>query len=316
MKKKSMLERVDEYIRYKQDLGFVHRANAFDLRSFAKFADKNALGKPLTVDLAVRWATASSLGSKRRVYLIDILRPFAEYLWMIDKRTEFIPSKVLGTRSPRPEPYIFSDAEIVHIMKTDAYIPERKRCNNTFSVIVGLLACTGMRIGEALSLRWKDIDWEQKTLIVRNSKKLPMRLVPLDPSTVAQLLQFARRWNGKQMKNNDEPFFASQKGGFINYGNFHRAWKRVLAKVGMLKKHRGKNPRFHDLRHTFACNQLLRAYREKRNIEATINTLSVFLGHKSVEKTYWYLSGVPALLEMSGKRFEEYIANQRKKSKS
>lgn len=315
MKRKTMQAMVDEYIRYKRDLGFVHRANAYDLHSFAKFADEYAYGQPLTINLAIRWATNSQSGPKRHVGLIDILRPFAEYLCTIDPRTELIPRKILGPRSPRPVPYIYSDTEIVRLMETEAYIPERKQCNNTFSIIVGLLACTGMRIGEALSLQWRDIDWNQNTVIVRNSKKLPMRLVPLDPTTMIQLLQFTRRWHGKRMKSGDEPFFSSPNGGFIAYGNFHRAWQRALVKVSMDKKHHGKNPRFHDLRHTFACNQLLRAYKEKRNIEATINMLSIYLGHKSVEKTYWYLTGIPALLELSGKRFEEHIKNQRKKSK-
>lgn len=306
----------DEYIRYKRDLGFVHRTNTFDLCSFAKFADEHAFGKPLTINLALRWATASPAGPKRHVNRIGILRPFAEYLCTIDPQTELIPGRILGNYSSRREPYIYSDAEIIRLMETEAYISKRKRCNDTFSTIVGLLACTGMRIGEVLSLQWRDVDWDQRTAIVRDSKKLPMRLVPLDPTTMIQLLHFSRRWHEKQTKAGVKPFFVSRNGGFIVYDNFHRAWQRAIVKAGMNEKHHGNDPRMHDLRHTFACNQLLRAYKEKRNIEATLNMLSVYLGHKSVEKTYWYLTGIPALLKLSGKRFEEYIDNQRKKSKS
>lgn len=316
MKRKTMLEMVNEYIRYKNDLGFDYSSKVFALRSFAKFADEYAFGKPLTISLALRWATLSKAGHKRHIARVDILRPLAEYLCIIDPRTELIPRKILGPRYPRPEPYIYSNTEIIRLMGTEAYIPKRKRCNNTFSTIIGLLACSGMRIGEVLSLRRRDIDWNQKTIVVRNSKNLPMRLVPLDPSTMIQLLLFSRRWHGKQTKMGDEPFFISLDEGFIPYDNFLRAWQRVLVKIDMAKKHHGKNPRMHDLRHTFACNQLLRAYKEKRNIDTTISMLSVYLGHQSVEKTYWYLTGIPALLELSGKRFEEYIKNQRKKSKS
>jgi len=314
MKRKTMLEIVSEYIRYKHDMGFGYRREFFDLRSFAKFADEYALGKPLTIKLAIQWATISQAGIQRHVSRIATLRPFAKYLCTIDPRTELIPGKILGPRPTRPEPYIFSNTEIVSLMETEVY-PDRERWNNTFSTIVGLLACTGMRIGEALALQCRDIDWNQKTVIVRNSKQLPMRLIPLDPSTMIQLLQFSRRWHGKQTKMGDVPFFASHNGGFILYPTFLYAWQRVLAKVGIIKKHHGKNPRLHDLRHTFACNQLLRAYKEKRNIEATINMLSIYIGHKSVIDTYWYLTGIPALLELSGRRFEEHIKNQRKKSK-
>jgi len=316
MKKKSMLEIVDDYIHYKRDLGFVFGTSAFDLRSFAKFADEYAFGMPLTVTLAIRWATTSQAGNKRHICLIKALKPFAKYLCTIDSRTELIPGNILGTCSTRAEPYIYSETEIVRLMETEAYNPKRKQCNSTFSTIVGLLACSGMRIGEVLALQWRDIDWDQKTVIVRNSKKLPMRLVPLDSSTMIQLLQFSRRWHGEKMRTGDEPFFTSPDGGFIVYKNFRRIWEQALMKVGMAKKHHGKNPRLYDLRHTFACNQLLRAYKEKRNIEATINMLSVYLGHKSVGETYWYLTGIPALLELSGKRFEDHIKNQRKKSTS
>lgn len=315
MKRKSMLEMVNEYIRYKRDTGFAFRSSAVALHSFAKFADEYAFGKPLTIPLAIQWATTSQAGPQRHVTCIKVLKPFAEYLCIIDPRTELIPGKILGPRSPRPEPYIYSDMEIVRLMETEAYMPKRKRCNNTFSIIIGLLACTGMRISEVLSIQRRDIDWDQKTIIVRNSKNLPLRLVPLDPSTMIQLLQFSKRWHGKQMKNGNEPFFVSLNGGFINYNIFYTAWKRLLVKVGIAKKHHGKNPRPHDLRHTFACNQLLRAYKEKRNIEVTISMLAVYFGHKSVKDTYWYLTGIPALLELSGKRFEEYIKDQRKKSK-
>ena len=111
----------------------------------------------MTIALAIQWATASQAGSQRHVTLIRVLKPFAEYLCIIDPRTELIPGKILGPRPPKPEPYIYSDMEIVRLMETEAYISERKRCNDTFSTIVGLLACTGMRIGEVLSLRCRDI---------------------------------------------------------------------------------------------------------------------------------------------------------------
>lgn len=309
-----MREMVDEFIRYKNDMGFTYVRSGEDLRAFAKFADKCAPGKPLTINLALQWINQT--GPKNRAYRSNVLRPFSKYLCVIDPRTELIPGKLIGYRSPRPEPYIYSDKEILRLMKTEAYNPGRRKGTNTFSTIVGLLACSGMRIGEVLSLRWRDIDWNQKTIIVRNSKNLPMRVIPLDPSTMIQLLQFSRLRYGKTTKTGDKPFFTSSTGGFIAQQHFRRAWRRALVKVGIDKRHHGKNPRIHDLRHTFACNQLLRAYREKRNIESTISTLAVYLGHKSTEKTYWYLTGIPALLELSVKRFEEYIKKQRKKSKT
>ena len=305
---KSMREKVEEYIRYKRGLGF--KCNAFALRSFAKFADKRAFGDPLTLKTAIQWATSSKAGQKRHADLIGRIGPFAKYLSMTDSRTELIPSKILGLQYSRAEPYIYSEAEIIRLMESNPY--HLKWGNDTFSSIIGLLACTGMRIGEVLAIKCCDIDWDKKVLIVRNSKKLPMRLVPLDPSTMIHLLEYSRRWNGKQIKTGNEPFFVSCNGKTINYRAFYHFWKQALNKTGLAGVHHGKNPRLHDLRHTFACNQLLRAYKEKRNIEATLNTLSVYLGHKCVEKTYWYLTGIPALLKLSSKRFEEYVKSRRK----
>ena len=103
---KNMREKVEEYIRYKRTLGFKYGNVVFDLRAFAKFADKRAFGQPLTLKTAIQWATSSKAGQERHATLIGILRPFAEYLSMTDSRTESIPSKILGARYSRKEPYI------------------------------------------------------------------------------------------------------------------------------------------------------------------------------------------------------------------
>ena len=83
------------------------------------------------------------------------------------------------------------------------------------------------------------------------------------------------------------------------------AFKELRERVG-LKNASGRNPRLHDLRHTFACNHLLRAYRANRNIDNAVHELSTYLGHATLASTYWYLSGVPALLEQCMKRSEAH----------
>jgi len=259
MKRKTMQAMVDEYIRYKRDLGFVHRANAYDLHSFAKFADEYAYGQPLTINLAIRWATNSQSGPKRHVGLIDILRPFAEYLCTIDPRTELIPRKILGPRSPRPVPYIYSDTEIVRLMETEAYIPERKQCNNTFSIIVGLLACNGM--------------------IHLTGKGRKERTVPLWKDTIKLL----RKWIESNRYSSDSYLFPNNRGGKMTRSAIAKMLTTVVetakTQCPTLKSQK-ISP--HTLRHTTAMHLL------QSGVDITV--IAMWLGHERIETTNIYLS--------------------------
>ena len=161
-----------------------------------------------------------------------------------------------------------------------------------------------MRIGEVLALNNGDVDLDEGIITVRHSKNLPMRLVPITDSAVDSLRRYQKA-RDKRFGHADasDAFFRSPRGGHLAYLTMMCAFTRLRERIG-LNKASGRNPCLHDLRHTFACNHLLRAYRENRNIDNAVHELSIYLGHATLADTYWYLSGVPALLEQCINRGE------------
>ncbi len=169
-----------------------------------------------------------------------------------------------------------------------------------------------LRISELLALNDKDVDWSQKTLIILGSKKLPMRLVPLDRTVLNRLKQYMKCRDRAFPNRVDDALFLSVRGTRFSYSAISHAWFQLR-----LKTDTGKNahrlPRLHDFRHTFACNHLMKAYSEHKDLDRAVHLLSVYLGHCSITKTYWYLTGIPQLLEMISARVENHINSIRKK---
>jgi len=308
----TMMKKVEQYLEHKRSLGYQAAAvttEACWLRSFARYADLHAPAGPLTVDLALRWAT-SPAGITRASHArrLSAVRVFSRYLTVFDPRTEIPPQQLLRSAVTRVPPYIYTRREIaalIHDCLTGKpswnYIPYSGVRN---AAIIGLLACTGMRIGEVLALKDSDVDLNQNVITVCHSKDLPARLVPISDSASRHLQQYRKvrdqRFGGS---GDSEAFIRSLCGGRVNYSVIVRAFRRLRKRVG-LKTGTRRKPRLHDLRHTFACNHLLRAYRENRNIDNAVHDLSIYLGHAKLESTYWYLSAVPALLKLCSRRSE------------
>ena len=309
-----MLNKVEAYVKHKNSTGIKFDGFAYTLRSFAKYADRHYPGKPLTISLALQWVAKSPhLAPATRLAYYSALRGFAKYLKLNDAKTELIPKNIYTAWFKRVTPYIYSEQEISIIMTTSS-----SECTNKFNTltqktVVGLLYSTGMRIGEVLALRKNDVDLKNGIITVRQFKKMPMRLIPVSESVLAKLVEYDRKRRELRASSKDGSFFLTTKGRTVSYASFHGMWKRILAKTGIGE---GKTiPRIHDLRHTFACNHLLRAYKENRDINEAVYTLSVYLGHTVIAGTYWYLSATPELLEQCVKRVEKSLL-KRKKSES
>jgi integrase len=170
-----------------------------------------------------------------------------------------------------------------------------------------LLACTGLRIAEALALRAGDVDWGKGVLTVRRTKFSKSRLVPLHPSAIGPLQGYAQARDRHHPPRPDTAFFVSDAGRPLCYGTVRHTFHVLLRQAlpGADPAHRGR-PRLHDLRHSFACRRLLAWYRDGTDIDRAIDQLSAYLGHAKVTDTYWYLTGFPELLELAGRRFERF----------
>jgi integrase len=170
-----------------------------------------------------------------------------------------------------------------------------------------------MRISEAVMLKNEDFDWKNGMIVVRNIKRMAMRLVPLDPSAIAELRSYKKFRDAFYPKVATDRFFFLDKGKPITAVGVWYRWRFIWEKIDKTKIVAQKCPRLHDLRHTFACDHLLDAYRKKKDIDRELYVLSVYLGHVKVSSTYWYLTDTPELLEHVGKAFEKHVGQTRKK---
>lgn len=314
----SMVEKVNSYIDHKLGLGYIYRTESFMLRSFANYADQYAPGKPLTIKLALEWATQPQTKSETyHAKRLDALRAFARHQATFEPDIEIPPGKILGPSCSRVSPHIYTNEETIALMRAALSIKPLALCAKTNPVrnatLIGLLACTGMRVGEVLALKNKDVDLADGIITVRESKSMPMRLVPIMECTVRKLLQYQEaRDQCFGQAHESGAFFRSSWDRPLSYASFLVGFGSILERAGLNNKEAsGRQPRIHDFRHTFACNHLLRAYRKNRNIDDAVHELSVYLGHANLQSTYWYLTGIPVLFEQCVMRFESQSISRR-----
>jgi integrase len=233
------------------------------------------------------------------------VRRFAAYRKPTDPRTEIPPEGLLPYRYRRKPPYIYSDEQIIGLIKAAMALPAVRGLRPlTYSTLFGLLAVTGMRISEPLALDRENVDLAKGILTIRRTKFGKSRLIPIHPSTRHALRHYAKRRDQIFPSPSTPAFFVSEQGsrltGCSARYNFVQASRRIGLRAPA--KSHGHGPRLHDLRHGFAVRTLISWYRAGLDVERHLPRLATFLGHAHVNDTYWYLSSVPQLLELATKR--------------
>jgi integrase len=194
---------------------------------------------------------------------------------------------------------------VIALMDAASIIPTPHRAA-TLRTMIGLLAVTGMRIGEAIRLDRQDIDDEHELLVVRESKFGKSRELALHPSTLRALRRYLHRRDRPVPAKATAALFTSAAGTRLSYCNVHLAFKRIVRHAGVTPRSGECRPRPHDLRHTFAVNTILDAYHAGADVQARLPLLSTYLGHVNPGSTYWYLQAAPKLLALAGERLERH----------
>lgn len=306
---RTMVRLAKEYLAYRRKLGVDLTSAGPLLIQFAQYADKRGHRGPLTSQLAIRWAGLPRNAS--RTYLarrLDIVRCFAKYRAIFDPDTEIPPSNVFGPAYRRITPYIYTAAEISALLAAARDLTPRDGLRpHTFATLFGLLACTGLRLREALRLTRSDVDWKRGLLTIRVSKFRKSRLVPLHPTTIQALREYARLRDRHHRKPTTNAFFLTVRGTALSRSSVQGVFLKIRRQLSWLPRGgRRYAPRIHDLRHTFACNRLVLWHKQHVDVEHRLLALSTYLGHADVRYTYWYLTAVPELLELAGARFEHF----------
>jgi len=301
---------LDEYLAVRRALGFELRRTEGALRRFVDFAEREG-AHWVTTDLALRWATlpAHVQGSERSVRL-GTVRRFAEYLRTTDPRTEVPPADLLPGKFRRPQPYIYSDDELLRLIRAAQALPSPTGLRAwTYATLLGLLAVTGMRHGEALALDRGDVDLDAGILTVRRSKSRKARLVPVHATTCEQLERYARRRDRVHRTPRSDAFLVSERGLRLVQATVQHTFVVLSRQIGLRVPARshGHGPRLHDLRHRLAVTTLMRWYRAGVAVDPKLPVLATYLGHTKVSDTYWYLSAVPELMRLAMARLDRKV---------
>lgn len=292
-----------EYIDLRQALGYKLRKHSRRLSEFITFLEARRTDY-ITTKLAIAWATESSKGHQHSCFeRLSFIRSFAAHVSSMDARTEIPPTGTMRRPTIALRPYIYTLEEIGRLMAAarNLFSPRKLRCH-TYYHLIGLLATTGMRSGEAVRLANSDVNLAEGLLTIRKSKFGKSRVVPLHPTTVSALAEYMARRNAFLKEAEASTFFISERRGPIS--SPHKSFDEIRCAAGLEKGRNGISPRMHDLRHTFAVQTLLAWYRGGSDVERHLPILSTFLGHSHVENTYWYISSTPELLGAACERLE------------
>lgn len=293
---------VQDYLSLRRSLGFKLEREGALLPDFVAFLDKGGSGI-ITTSLALAWAKQPTEATPYWwATRLAMVRGLARYAHTLDSRHEVPPQDALPRKRPRQHPYIYSDADVVALMLATHRLPDAFRAH-TYRTLIGLLASTGMRVGEAISLDRTDLDQNQGIITVRSGKFGKSREVPLHPSALDALEAYARDRRGRFSRPRSSAFLLSLAGTRLLYKNVHPTFLRLVEWAGLADR-KPRRPRIHDLRHTFAVHTLADAYRAGLDVERVVPVLSTYLGHVNPSSTYWYLSAVPELLGVAARRLE------------
>ncbi len=305
----TMAKRSQEYLGIRRALGY--KLSGYDsvLRDFAGWLEA-AGADVVTTELALSWARSRPTNSAIRVrQRLTIVRRFAEYLSGIDPRTEVPPADAIPIRYHRLAPYIYSPAEISALMAAARSLtPPLKAA--TYETLIGLLACSGLRIGEAAGLDRSDLNLSEGSLLVRFGKNGRSRLVPVHPTTGDALSRYATRRDRLCPHPHAPSFFVSTRGGRLAQSSVQGVFASLRQITGLDQRGHGRPPRLHDLRHSFVVSTMLTWYRDGGDVQSRLPLLSTYLGHVDPKATYWYQQAVPALFSLVVGRLESPTANQ------
>lgn len=299
----TLQESLADYLQIRRRLGFEMPQDGRLLEGFVEFLEQ--AGAPrITAELALTWARLPvDAHPYRWRQRLSVARGFARHHATIDPASEVPPKDLLPGHRSRIAPYIYTQEEIMALMTAASQLRPQLR-GVRHATLIGLLAVTGMRPGEAVGLDRHDVDLKNGVVAVRAGKQKKQREVPLHRTTISALRDYARLRDACIPEPSTPAFFVSARGQRMGREELNRTFTKLVGEVGLDGRGSRARPRPHDLRHAFAVSTLLGWYRDGENVDRRMPLLSTYLGHVDPASTYWYLEAVPELLELVSRRLE------------
>lgn len=287
-----MMDAIERYLHLRRSTGFSLTNDEYLLASFSRFAAER-IETHIRTQTAIAWAAQGPSAAQRDTRLKAICR-FARHVRAEDDRHELPPPSYFSYRKTRRVPYIYTKGEINRLIEAAAQLEPRGALRpHTYAALLALLASTGLRISEALSLRLADITADG--LLIRNTKFRKSRLVPLHDSAAAGLQRYLMR--RRLYPFDDDHVFIGERGQPLPYQTVQSTFLTLLRRANLWQAPGSRRPRLHDLRHAFATRALQASPAGRRHIGQHMTALATYLGHVNIYSTYWYLQAAPDLLQ-------------------
>jgi integrase len=285
-----LIAHVERYLSLRRTLGFKLRNVSGNLRAFARFAADRG-DTHVRAATAVAWASAAPSPTARHVRLRDVVN-LARFLHAEDPVHE-VPSNLFPAPKQRPVPYIYTPEEITRLIGAAQQLRETYPLRRqVYATLIGLIAATGLRVSEALDLRFSDV-LPQGVLQIRRTKFGKSRLVPLHPTAATALSGYLEVRH--QLPVTDDHLFLSAGNRRIDSSMVEYTFRRVRQLAGIAPA-RTRPPRIHDLRHTVATRALEQCPTSRETVARHFVALATYLGHSDIRHTYWYLEATPELM--------------------
>lgn len=302
----ALRETLQQYLAVRRALGFELYGTENVLKQFVCFAEREGIDF-ITTELALHWAQQPTHAQPswwaRR---LSMIRGFAQHCSATDPRTEIPPHGLLSHPYRRKSPYIYSDQEIERLLQAAQNLASKTGLRPvTYSTFFGLLAVTGMRMSEAIRLDREDLDLTRGLLTIRQTKFKKSRYVPIHPSTQQVLRKYLALRDRIYPRPSIISLFLSEQGHRLSGCSVRSTFIKLSHQIGLRGPSDSHGPRLHDLRHRFAVQTLLQWYRSGVDVERQVPRLATYLGHAHFNDTYWYLTGVPELLQYAASRLED-----------
>lgn len=299
----TMRDAAEDYLALRRAMGFKLEKPGKLVLQFAEHLDRLDTQR-FTAETALSWAREPAHADPSWwAYRLSAVRGFAAYLHPRLPDIQVPPPDLLPLRTKRATPYLYSGPDIAAVMGAARALPN-PMVAATYETLVGLLAVTGLRVGEAINLDRAAVGFGARLLTVHNGKFGKSREVPLHRSTVAQLRDYAHQRDETMPSPPATTFFLSTAGTRLSDSRVESTFRALIRAAGLQPRSARCRPRLHDLRHTFAVNTVLDWYRHGEDVQAKMPLLSTYLGHVDPSATYWYLSTAPELMALACARLE------------
>jgi len=278
------------YLEEKKALGYKFEKGKAMLRRFDIFVQSwNLTTICLPRELVLAWTKRNPNETiSNQSHRISLLRGLAEYMNRLGYLAYTYPRALVTVDRYSYLPYIFSEEELRAIFNVCDCYPATKASpyrHLILPLIIRMLYGCGLRISEAVNLTIEDVDLNQGTLLITDSKFGKERLIPMSLSLQERCRNY--RMTVLADKSGNYPFYPSPHGGHYASSTLYSLFRKVLWQAGI--SHSGKGPRLHDLRHTFSVHCLKKWVLTGRDLSNCLPYLSVYLGHEDLRGSQRYL---------------------------